>query len=279
MPLPSRDVQVAIDSMVRQGMSRYHKATEIFVSAEKILLKALGLEGWQPPDPLTYTRRAMEVFAVERMDAEYFSPRVIELVTYLGKDGHNIGNVASSRKEHFDSHGQGNFNYIEISDVCNDGTAGSERMQRAEAPSRATWHVHEGDIITSMVRPLRGLSAQIRQDQDGFVCSSGFVVLKPISVSSELLLTYLRLPFLCELMDLHTSASMYPAISEKDLLNIPFRRIDSNYEVDIIQCIKNAHSARSEARTLLELAERAVEIVIEQGEAEAQDFLNKASDQ
>ena len=275
VPLTSRDLQVAIDSMVRNGMSLYHEASEMFGSAEQLLMKALGLEGWQPPEPLTYTCRSSVAFAAGRLDAEYFSPPVIDLVSYLRKDGLNISNVASSRKEHFDSHVRGDFNYIEISDVHIDGNAASERMSNADAPSRATWHVHKGDVITSMVRPIRCLSAQITQDQDGFVCSSGFVVLKPVSVSSELLLTYLRLPLVCELMDLHTSASMYPAISEEDLLNIPFRQIDSNYEDDIIQCIREAHRAHSEARLLLEQAKHAVEIAIEQSEAAALDYLKE----
>jgi hypothetical protein len=244
--------------------------------AEKTLLRALGLEGWQPPEPLTYTRRASETFVARRLDAEYFSPRVKELVSYLGKDDLNIADVANSRKEHFDSRGTGDFNYIEISNVLNDGTAASELMSRANAPSRATWHVHNGDVITSMVRPIRRLSAQITQDQDGFVVSSGFVVLRPVSVSSELLLTYLRLPLVCELMDLHTSASMYPAISEQDLLNIPFCGIDFTSEHKIIQCIRKAQRSRSEAQLLLERAKHAVEIAIEQHETVAIDYLNEA---
>ena len=38
-------------------------------------------------------------------------------------------------------------------------------------------------------------------------------VLTPEEIEPELLLVYLRLPLVCELLDLHTTASMYPAIS------------------------------------------------------------------
>ena len=38
----------------------------------------------------------------------------------------------------------------------------------------------------------------------------------------EVLLTYLRLPVFCELINLHTTASMYPAIAATDLLALPF---------------------------------------------------------
>ncbi|MDD5390019.1 MAG: hypothetical protein PHD37_11775 [Gallionellaceae bacterium] len=39
-----------------------------------------------------------------------------------------------------------------------DGTAVSEFVPLAEAPSRATWHVRSGDVITSIVRLIRRLS-------------------------------------------------------------------------------------------------------------------------
>lgn len=59
--------------------------------AEQILLHALGLENWQPPEPLTYTRRASEAFAVGRLDSDYFAPRVLELLKKLGQAGLTVG--------------------------------------------------------------------------------------------------------------------------------------------------------------------------------------------
>ncbi len=56
--------------------------------------------------------------------------------------------------------------------------------------------------------PIRRLSAIISPEQNGHVCSSGFVVLNPKRIAPEVLLTYLRLTIICELMDLHTSASL-----------------------------------------------------------------------
>jgi len=56
----------------------------------------------------------------------------------------------------------------------------------------------------------------LEPEQAGNICSSGFAVLTPKGIPSELLFAYLRLPVICELMDLHTTASMYPAISTTD---------------------------------------------------------------
>ena len=233
----------------------------------------LGLNEWQPPEPLTYTRQAKKVFAAKRLDSVFFSPRVLELIELLSKDGLTVRDVAPPRCEQFVPIGADEFDYIEISDVRNDGTVTSSRMPRSEAPSRATWHVHSGDVLTSTVRPNRRLSALIMPEQDGFVCSSGFVVLQPQAIAPEVLLTYLRLPLFCELMDLHTSASMYPAISETDLLRLPFPKIPDNACRVITAAVQSAHTAREQATSLLDSAKRAVEIAIEKSEAEALAFL------
>lgn len=187
-----------------------------------------------------------------------------------------LSDVASSRRERFDPTKSGDFDYIEISDLARDGTAQSTRLACVDAPTRATWHVHAGDVITSTVRPIRRLSALIEDNQDGFVCSSGFVVLRPESVRSEVLLTYLRLPVFCELMDLHTSASMYPAISEKDLLNLPFAPPDEVAERTIREAVGKSRAARRRATVLLDTAKRAVEIAIDENELAALRFLEEA---
>jgi hypothetical protein len=116
------------------------------------------------------------------------------------------------------------FQYIEIGRITPDGSATAETVKGEQAPSRATWIVHSEDVITTLVRPIRRLTALIGQEQDGYVCSSGFAVLQATSVSVEVLLVYLRLRPIVELLNLYTTASMYPAISAADLMKIPVKR-------------------------------------------------------
>jgi type I restriction enzyme S subunit len=191
------------------------------------------------------------------------------LLAGLGRDGLRLSDVAPARHERFEPSGSGDFEYIEIGSLGADGTAATESVATAEAPSRATQHVRGGDIITSTVRPIRRLTALIAPDQDGAVCSSGFVVLQPQSINGEVLLTYLRLPLVCELMDLHSSATMYPAISESDLLALPIPAIATSVQAQVQQAVHQSAQARQRATRLLEAAKRAVEIAIEDSESRA----------
>ncbi len=88
-------------------------------------------------------------------------------------------------------------------------------------------------------------------------------------------MTYLRLPVFCELMDLHTSASLYPAISDADLLALPFPVIPQAASNEIVSAVRTAHAAREQAHSLLTQAKRAVEIAIEDSEAAALRFLKE----
>ena len=135
--------------------------------------------------------------------------------------------------------------------------------------------MHPNDIITSTVRPIRRLSAQIDPDQNGYVCSSGFVILEPTGIRPELLLTFLRLPIICELMDLLASASMYPAISEAEILGLPLPSVDDATEKAVVAAVQEGRAAHARAHSLLDAAKRAVEIAIEDSEAAALAYLDK----
>lgn len=241
--------------------------------ATQTLEQVIGLKKRKSPAPLTFTRSSREAFTTGRLDAEFFTPRVHDTLAMLGRDGLTIQDVAPVRNERFTPETNGEFHYIEIGGIGRDGAAQAVQMQQREAPSRATQFVRAGDVITSTVRPIRRLSAVIDASQDGFVCSSGFVVLQPRAIRPDVLLTYLRLPPVCALMDLHTSASMYPAISEADLLALPIPQIPAATQQSIEKSALAARQARQRASQLLDAAKRAVEIAIEDAESSALAYL------
>ena len=255
-----------------EGIGRDH------ASAENALLVALGLIDWTPPKPLTYSALASDALAAKRLDARFFQPRIRALLNMLSKDNRTVAEVARQRRAKFRPDDCVNFDYIEISDIDGFGAATSTRLACKEAPSRATWHVRPNDIITSSVRPIRRLTAQIAPEQDGFVCSSGFVVVEPLTIAPELMLTYLRLPIICELLDLYASASMYPAITDTDILNLPLPLISDAVSNDVVRSVRSAKEAKAKAIALLDAAKRAVEVAIEDGEMAALRFLAEAEE-
>lgn len=273
IPAFSATLQKEVATSFSRAEALNNRAVELLTQAEQTLLTELGLADWTPPEPLTYLRTSRDVLATGRFDSQFHAPRVQDLIKRLSRSRSTIGDVAPLRKEYFAPQSGQPFDYIEIGDVSPYGETGGSRLDGSEAPSRATWIVHDGDVITSTVRPNRRLSAMIQPGQKGFVCSSGFAVLNPQRVPPEVMLTYLRLPLVCELMDLHTTATMYPAIAVADLLALPFAPPSAAASSLIVEQVQSAKRARDQAAQLLDGAKRAVEIAIENTEAAALRYL------
>lgn len=270
LPIPRfAELETRIDELVQQSVSKFNECDRTLQATSDLLFASLGLASWQPNDSPTCTRSARDVFAAGRFDADYFRPRYQSLLTLLRRQGKTLRDVARLREDVFTPQPGQPFHYIEIGDLATDGAATSHVVPGEEAPSRATWIVQPGDVITSTVRPIRCLTGLIEPEQAGNICSSGFAVLTPKGIPGELLFAYLRLPVICELMDLHTTASMYPAISTTDLMRLPFLLPDDATIKKVKQQITAARAARREAHALLEKAKLAVEVAIEKNETAA----------
>ena len=244
-------------------------AARLVKHAEAALTQSLGLDALDLSPSLHYSRPFRDLLAARRFDAEYFNPRYQRVLARLEKGAQTIGDVADSAERRFLpglAEKGSTFNYIEIGSLTADGQAEAESIAVADAPTRAQCIVEPGDVITSTVRPIRRLSALINDEQRGFVCSSGFAVLHPKpgkdGVEPEVLLTYLRLPIICEIMDLHTTASMYPAIPVDRLLSIPISLPKQSVRDTIVEKVRASFAARRESARLLEQAKTTVENMI-----------------
>lgn len=271
-PVPPLAVQRAVATLAHKSIAKWRTASLSMAAAEAQLMAALGLDRLDISPQKCYTRHFRELQGEARFDAEYFNPKYQRIIKKLRNGGRTLADVAPLSDRPFDPSLRpkgSTFRYIEIGSLTGDGEAEAETLDVAEAPSRATWIVKPGDVITSTVRPIRRLSALVRDDQEGCVCSSGFAALTPRpgpdGIEPEVLLTYLRLPIICEILDLHTTASMYPAIPVDRLMRIPILVPDTTARKAVAAKVQEAMTARRSAAQLLEQAKVMVEDLIGDG--------------
>lgn len=265
VPVPSLTEQQTVADKVRQALESRRSASESVEAAETKLMEALELDHLDLRAQKCYSRLFHDLQSEARFDAEYFNPRYQRIIQRLREGGKTLADVAVLSERVFNPHAPtkpSTFRYIEIGSLTADGEAEPEIVESIDAPSRATWVLKMGDIITSTVRPLRRLTAMIGEDQDGCVCSSGFAVLTPKpeadGIEPEVLLTYLRLPVICEILDLHTTASMYPAIPVHRLMQIPIIVPDKAIRTQIVAKVQEAIEARRQSAQLLQQAKKSV---------------------
>ncbi len=241
------------------------ESKQLYAEAEALLLDALGIADLDLPHQTAYTAMFSEAAEAQRLDAEYFRPKYQRLRQVLRKDGLSLADVAPLARNRFKPKRRVPFDYIEIGNVAGNGFVDSEQVMGEDAPSRAQWIVKTGDIITSTVRPIRRLSALIEEEQNGYVATSGFAVLRPKRVSPELLLVYLRLPQICELLDLMTAATMYPAVSVSDLLTLPFPLPNESVAEEVTELVAASRRAKKLSIELLDEAKEQAEALICEG--------------
>jgi restriction endonuclease S subunit len=259
---PPLEQQEEIEHHLFRSYHQRANSERLYSEAEALLLQALGLDQLDLSPKTTYTALFSEAFSAGRLDPDIFQPKYQVAMAQMGKSGLTIGNVCELQQRQFKPIRGKSFHYIEIGDLNNNGRMDSSQLMGEDAPSRAQYIVHTGDVITSVVRPIRRLSAIIDPHQHGYVCSSGFAVLHPKRIPPEVLQVYLRLPIVCEVLDLHTTATMYPAISIKDLLNIPISLPNRIVTDQVVEKVKESRRAVIDSLNLLEEAKHRVEQMI-----------------
>jgi type I restriction enzyme S subunit len=140
-------------------------------------------------------------------------------------------------------HGEGTFQYIDISSVDNNKKEISTvtEVSNFDAPSRARQVVKLGDILVSTVRPNLNAVALVSDDLgDNCICSTGFAVLRPLVdlVNQDFLFFWVKTESFVEELSSKARGANYPAVSLKDVLNmkLPVPPLEEQqYIVEILQ--------------------------------------------
>jgi hypothetical protein len=194
-----------------------------------------------------------EVVQNHRLDPEYYDPDVLRLLHQLDEIGAEPLRKLIRPPRGWKRRKSGPIVYVDISSVDNStGEALPTEIEAADAPSRASYLVGPGDVLVSTVRPDRNTVGLIgAADNREFVASNGFCVLRPVGVAPELLFAYCKTSTFRKLVTRAATATMYPAVADRDVLDVPMPRIPAEAEQDIVQAVRDAQAALREGRRLL----------------------------
>lgn len=186
----------------------------------------------------------------KRGDATYWLPSYTVLTK--NKLQHRIADIAELSELRFDptDNPDGHFHYIDISNVdVLDGAYTKTLLQNADAPSRARKKLEQFDVIVSTVRPNRNATAIVLEKEKTLVGSTGFAVLKPKKINPYYLFAFTKSRYFIDQLVRNTSATMYPAVNEKDVANakilIPSRQQQEVIATLIVKAYQ--HKQQSEA--------------------------------
>jgi restriction endonuclease S subunit len=282
VPVLSEDVQKEIENIVWQVYELQQFSRSIYSQAEFLLLEELGLKDFKPKYEKTYTDKLSDALSAHRIDAEYFQPAYEEVVRKIKEYPNGFSKLlkhVENIKPNFDptKYPDEDFCYVELADI--DSSIGIihsvNKVKGGEAPSRARRLLKEGDVIVSSVEGSLEKVALVDKEHDGCLASTGFFQFRPLDILPEVLLVLSKTIVLQSQLKKKCSGTILTAVPKESLRDIIIPLLSFSTQQEIASLVHQSHEARRKAKELLELAKRAVEIAIEEGEEKAINFLSR----
>ncbi len=129
-------------------------------------------------------------------------------------------NISSAKREYKDN---SIIRYIDISSIDNENFTieSSTEYYFIDAPSRAQQCVIKGDILVSTVRPNLKNIAILSKEENNYVASSGFCILRATECPKEFLFGIISSDDFTNKMVSLTTGANYPAIKDSDVFKYP----------------------------------------------------------
>lgn len=196
----------------------------------------------------------------ERFDFEFYQPKYMDNINILKKQNavplNSIANILRG-KDNILKEKNRIVEYVEISDVNQDYSEilSSTKMLVHQLPSRASFKINTGDIITSVsgnaIGTPKHASALVNETFDNAICTNGFRVIKPFAIDPYYLLYFLRSDyFLNQILRLRTGAAI-PSLYDKDFNNVLVLLPDEKIIESISKKVKLSYKLREEAKEIL----------------------------
>jgi len=244
-------------------------------NASGIMLDALGLTDWMPPEPLTYEAKASDALAAGRLDAQYFRPLFEEVEQRLRATGGAIALAeiltvnARGRQPLYDDAGLPvvNSKHVRTNRVILDGN-------RTATEAGSPVQIRNGDVLVNGTGVGTIGRAAVYLHDDPALPDNHVTVLRTNQIDPVYLSVFLNSPLGQWQIERHIKGSsgqieLYP----HDIAQIVVWDAPDDIQQSVRKSVLSAFDAEHRAKSLLDAARRAVEIAIEDNEAASLTYL------
>jgi type I restriction enzyme, S subunit len=282
VPVLSTGFQNRVHELVNIAYSKLEKFSELYQQTETILLEEVGLKDFEPSKERVNVKTFKESFLSSgRLDAEYYQRKYEDYLSliYSYSNGYDsLEAICTLKDENFTPEGKNEYKYIELADIGKSGEiTGNTTAQGSELPSRARRMVNTHDVIISSIEGSLESCALVSNEFDNALCSTGFYIIISEKINSETLLVLFKSNPMQNILKKNCSGTILTAINKSEFLNVPIPLIHKDRQETIKLKITESFQLRKQSETLLEVAKRAVEIAIDQGEDVAINYIKNNS--
>ncbi len=148
--------------------------------------------------------------------------------------------------------------YVELSDINSHSyeIINSTTCKVYELPSRASYEILDGDIITAVagnsIGTRKHATALVSNDFEGSICTNGFRVLRNFKIDKYYLLFYLKTDSFLKQIYMYRTGAAIPNISDIDLSNTLISLPDEKTINDISSKMKKAFDLRNQSKEVID---------------------------
>lgn len=148
--------------------------------------------------------------------------------------------------------------YVELSDINPQSfeIVSATAYQVHELPSRASYEIRAGDILTAIagnsVGTQKHATALVTEEFEGSICSNGFRVLRNFSIDIYFMLYFLKSELFLRQMLMYRTGAAIPNVADKDLGNILIPLPNDGRIKQISEKMKHAFALRQMAKKEME---------------------------
>jgi len=148
--------------------------------------------------------------------------------------------------------------YVELSDINTNSyeIINSNTYKVHELPSRASYEIQEGDIITGIagnsVGTRKHATALVTKEYEGSICTNGFRILRNFKIDIYYILYFLKSDLFLKQMFMYRTGAAIPSVADTDLANVLIYLPNDKKIKDISKKMKRAIELRQESRVIID---------------------------
>jgi type I restriction enzyme M protein len=196
-----------------------------------------------------------------RFDYDFYSPENRGILSNLEqKNAVRLGDIVDIIKVKSKKLQNSNqtVEYVELSDVNSYSyeIINSNTYIVHELPSRASYELKSGDIITAIagnsVGSVKHATALVSEEFEGAICTNGFRILRNPKIDLYYLLYFLRSNMFLKQMYMYRTGAAIPNVSDSDLSNILISLPNEEIIKSISNKVKRSFDLRKESKMELD---------------------------
>lgn len=282
IPIFSEYFQTKIENCITKHFKLIEDSKKFYEEAEELFLKELNLLDFEPSKDKVSIKTFSASFGDSgRLDSEYYQPKYDEVIekikTFKYNSLKNIVNINKSVEPGSEAYQDNGIAFVRVSNLTKFGLSKSdihlskdlyddETLEKLQPKKNTILLSKDGTV---------GIAYNIKQDTN--IITSGAMLhltIKDDNVLPEYLTLVLNSLVVQMQSQRDAGGSIIKHWKPSEIGEVLIPVIDNVIQAQIEEKIKESFGLKEESQRLLEVAKRAVEIAIEDGEDLAMEFIN-----